>query len=233
MSQTAHKILLWGAGSQARLLAAMIKEQGLGRISAVFDDAGDQTVSAGVPGVDKPILTTLDDLRKAVAEATHICVAIGNHFGMARHTIAFKLREQGLSDLKIIHSRTTLDTGLDLGAGCVVMPGVTVNKFVTIGADTILNTGATIDHECRIGTGCHIMGAAALAGRVTVEDFATIGTNATILPDVTIGRGAYVGAGAVVTRSVDSNIIVAGVPAKPIGTAQHPVRRKLIDALST
>jgi UDP-2-acetamido-3-amino-2,3-dideoxy-glucuronate N-acetyltransferase len=50
-----------------------------------------------------------------------------------------------------------------------------------------------------------------------VESGASIGANATILPGLRIGSGAMVGAGAVVTRSVPPNAIVAGNPARIIG----------------
>ena len=43
-----------------------------------------------------------------------------------------------------------------------------------------------------------------------------IGMNATIMKGVTIGENAIVGAGAVVTKDVPTNAIVAGVPAKVI-----------------
>ena len=49
---------------------------------------------------------------------------------------------------------------------------------------------------------------------VRVEDGADIGVNAVLLPGVTVGTGAIVGAGAVVTKDVAPNTIVAGVPAK-------------------
>jgi acetyltransferase-like isoleucine patch superfamily enzyme len=49
---------------------------------------------------------------------------------------------------------------------------------------------------------------------VRVGDGADIGVNAVLLPGVTVGAGAIVGAGAVVTKDVDANTIVAGVPAK-------------------
>ncbi len=61
----------------------------------------------------------------------------------------------------------------------------------------------------------------------TVCRRASIGANATILPGVTIGRNAMVGAGAVVTRDVPPNAIVAGNPARIIGYADSlkPARR--------
>ena len=45
-----------------------------------------------------------------------------------------------------------------------------------------------------------------------------IGTGAVILDGVTVGKGAIIGAGAVVTKDVPANSIVAGVPAKVIRT---------------
>lgn len=49
-----------------------------------------------------------------------------------------------------------------------------------------------------------------------VKKGASIGSSATILCGITIGENAIVGAGAVVTKDVPDNTIVAGVPAKVI-----------------
>lgn len=49
-----------------------------------------------------------------------------------------------------------------------------------------------------------------------VKNGASIGSSSTILCGVTIGENAIVGAGAVVTKDVPANTIVAGVPAKVI-----------------
>lgn len=43
-----------------------------------------------------------------------------------------------------------------------------------------------------------------------------IGANVTVLPGVTIGDNAVIAAGAVVTKNVPANVVVAGVPAKVI-----------------
>lgn len=58
--------------------------------------------------------------------------------------------------------------------------------------------------------------------KVTLEKDAFLGTNAVILPGITIGEGAVVAANSLVIKSVKPYVIVAGVPAKPIG-----VRKKV------
>ncbi len=51
---------------------------------------------------------------------------------------------------------------------------------------------------------------------ILIEDNVWIGGAAILLPGVSIGRNAVVGAGAVVTRNVPANTIVAGNPARVI-----------------
>lgn len=51
---------------------------------------------------------------------------------------------------------------------------------------------------------------------VLIKKNAWIGAKAVILPGVTVGENAVVAAGAVVTKDVEANTVVAGVPAKII-----------------
>lgn len=52
--------------------------------------------------------------------------------------------------------------------------------------------------------------------KVVIESDVWIGCNVVILPGVRIGRGCVIAAGAVITKSVESFSIVAGVPGKVI-----------------
>ena len=52
-----------------------------------------------------------------------------------------------------------------------------------------------------------------------VRQGAALGANSTILPGVTIGRWAMIGSGSVVTRDVGDHELVAGNPARRLGSA--------------
>ena len=54
-----------------------------------------------------------------------------------------------------------------------------------------------------------------------------IGTNAIIMPGVIIGDNVIIGAGTIVTKNVDSNSVVAGVPAKKICTIDDYYKKNI------
>ena len=54
-----------------------------------------------------------------------------------------------------------------------------------------------------------------ISGKVTIGEFSFIGTGAVILPGIKIGSRCVVGAGAVVSKDVQDNVTVVGLPAKP------------------
>ena len=58
-------------------------------------------------------------------------------------------------------------------------------------------------------------------GKIVIGNNCFIGYGTKIMPGVTIGDNVIVGAGAIVTKDVPSNHIVAGVPAKVICTIEE------------
>ena len=91
--------------------------------------------------------------------------------------------------------------------------------------------GITIGDGCQIG---HNVVFATLNHGLAPEDRKTtypapitlgknvwVGSNATILQDVSIGDNAIIGAGAVVTKNVEANTIVGGVPARFIKSIEN------------
>jgi acetyltransferase-like isoleucine patch superfamily enzyme len=57
--------------------------------------------------------------------------------------------------------------------------------------------------------------------RIEIEDDCWLGARVTVLGGVTIGRGSVIAAGSVVTRDVPPYSIVAGVPARVVGSRER------------
>ena len=95
---------------------------------------------------------------------------------------------------------------------------ILVAEEVTIGADCTLSWDVQIlDNDFHRLT---IRGVERpMSAPVRIGDRVWIGTGAIVLKGVTIGDGAVVAAGAVVAEDVAPGAIVAGIPAKQIGTA--------------
>ena len=60
---------------------------------------------------------------------------------------------------------------------------------------------------------------------VIIEDNVWLGEFVSVLPGVTIGKGTIVGANSVVSKSLPSNVIAVGTPAKPIKKYNFEIQR--------
>ncbi len=63
-------------------------------------------------------------------------------------------------------------------------------------------------------------------GCIYVGNNVMIGAGAMILPNVCIGNNVIIGAGAIVTKDIPDNSVVAGVPAKVIGSFDDFVEKR-------
>ena len=95
-----------------------------------------------------------------------------------------------------------------INAGCSFQDqgGITIGDGCLLGHNTVI---ATLNHDENPAKRNNLFPAP-----VVIGNRVWIGSNATILPGVTIGDNAIVAAGAVVTKDVPPDTVVAGVPAK-------------------
>ena len=94
---------------------------------------------------------------------------------------------------------------------------VTIGDYVMIGPNVLISTvGHPLSPK---GRREHI----GICKPVIIGNDVWIGGNAVILPGVTIGSNVVVGAGAVVTKDVPDNCVVAGVPARVIKPLENDV----------
>ena len=120
--------------------------------------------------------------------------------------------------------------GCTIGNGCFIGPFVEIQKNVSIGNEARIQShsficdGVTIGNHCFIGHGTMFTNDK-FVDSTTFENWVRketkigndvrIGSNVTLLP-VTVGDNAIIGAGAVVTKDVPANWVVAGNPAKKV-----------------
>lgn len=105
--------------------------------------------------------------------------------------------------------------GLKIGRECKILPGVIIDPshvwHVVIGDEVTLAPRVHIlahDASMKFHLGYTRI------GKVNIGNRVFIGAGSIILPGVSIGDNSVIGAGSVVTRSIPSNVIAAGNPAR-------------------
>ncbi|UFU00036.1 N-acetyltransferase [Radiobacillus kanasensis] len=137
-------------------------------------------------------------------------------------------------------------SGTKIGKGVFIGDQASIRENVSVGPDSVIGRAAIVELNTTIGKSCTIQTLAYVTGDTTLEDEvfigpcvsmsndkymgaqpfslkgphirkgAKIGNNASLLPGVTIGKDTIVGAGSVVTKNIEENIVVAGIPARKI-----------------
>ena len=151
------------------------------------------------------------------ADSRQVCVAISN--GEIRSRLVSQCVSDEVSFFEVRAENVVELDEVQLGAGAILCPFVTLTSNIRIGQHFHANLYSYVEHDCVIGDFVTFAPGVHCNGNVVVEDHAYIGTGAILRQGkpgnpLIIGRGAVVGMGAVVTKNVAPGITVVGNPAR-------------------
>lgn len=141
------------------------------------------------------------------------------YFGLGDPDKIHKVRGkfQGYQFPNLIHPNVKYHkSSLELGEGNILTAGSILTVDIKIGSFNVFNLNTTIGHDTEIGD-CNVFNPGAnISGSVIIGDRNLVGTNATILQGVQIGSKNKLGAACMVNKPVADELIMVGVPAKPL-----------------
>ena len=162
---------------------------------------------------------TFDQFVADPAETKLVSVAIAD--SLVRKKLAQRCSDAGLAFVDISHAGNVIMDDVEIEAGSILTPFVTITSNVRIGKQFHANIYSYVAHDCVIGDYVTFAPRVMCNGNVHVHDYAYIGTGAILKQGkpgkpLVIGEGAVVGMGAVVTKDVAPGAVVVGNPAKPL-----------------
>lgn len=205
-------MLIIGAKGFAKEVLEIFHQQNKTEGIFFFDDV---TVNAPESLYQFPVLNSIEQTKKLFETDNSFTIGVGDPFVRYKLYEKFMLIggqfESSISPhAHIGHYENTIKEG------CNIMTGVVITNSVTIEKGCLINLNCTIGHDTVIGMFTELSPSVSVSGNCRIGSFCNIGTHATILPKVTLGNNVVVGAGAVVTKDVDDNQTVIGIPAKPV-----------------
>lgn len=208
-----NELLIYGAGGLGREIASSISAFPDWQVRGFVDD------NPALQTVDGfPVVGDIEWLKK-IGAPINLIVAVGDPVKKKKIVNQIKLIPN-INYPTFVHPSATILNKLNvkIGKGSIISAGCILTTNIEISKHVLINLNVTIGHDVLIGEFSSIMPGANVAGNVIVGNAVLIGSGANILNGLSLGDGSRVGAGAVVTRSVNAEITVVGIPAKDINS---------------
>ncbi len=205
------KVVIWGAGAHAQVVADAVMLEGRYQICGFLDDLhadrrGSEFFGATVLGGQEQ----LDGLLER--GVTNLIFGFGDC--AARLRLATMLTKRGCQFGTVVHPSATVAGDVTIGPGTVILAGAVISTGAKIGSNVIVNTSASIDHHSQVADGAHIAPGCRIAGHVEIGRGTWLGIGSTVIDGARIGHSTVIGAGAVVLKDIPDGVVAYGVPAR-------------------
>ena len=212
------RIAIFGAGGFGREVLQVIRD--INSLQPTWSCVGflvdpDFDHPAHVAGL--PVLGSIDWL--AANPDVWVVVAIGSPAG--RWQVTGRIRQHCPNRFAtLVHPRAWLGDRVHLGEGTIVCAGALVTTDIRICDHVQVHVGCTIGHDAELRDFVTLTPRVNVSGNVLIQEGTEVGAGAVIIPKCVIGHWAVVGAGTVITRSLQDNVVAVGVPARVVKERQ-------------
>lgn len=203
--------VIYGAGGHASELRYEMEKENI-YVVAFVDDFSSGHIVEGVP------VLTFEEASNKYKEC-HWFIAVGDP--SSRRVLSKKVAGAALPVGRFISSGAHILPTTVIGDGAQVFHGAVISANVRIGDFVIINFGSVISHDVKIGSFSTVSPGVHVAGNVSIGEGVWLGVGSSIrngsaAKPLTVGDWSVVGAGACVISEVENNLVVVGVPARPI-----------------
>lgn len=146
----------------------------------------------------------------------NFAISVGDN--IIRSELYQKIKICGGNLVTLIHPSAIISKYAEIKDGVQIFANAIIDPDTEIDEDSIISSKSSVLHGSRIKKHAFLAPDVVLGANTIVEEFAFIGLNATIISNKVnlIGKHSTIGASAVVTKSVEKNTLVVGMPAKKV-----------------
>ena len=208
-------IYILGSGGLAKEVYFLIKEINKFDVIAFIDIEEKKNIIFTEKSV--PVISEEDFLNQIHLITPKIAIGIGDPILIEKLSIKFN----DFDFPNLIHPNVVLDhDNISMGKGNILSPGVIMTTNIIIGDFNIFNLSVTIGHDVKIGNGNVFNPSVNISGQVKIDNSNLFGVGSIVLQEKSIGSNSTLGASALLTKNVEDNIVLVGIPAKKITKTQ-------------
>jgi sugar O-acyltransferase (sialic acid O-acetyltransferase NeuD family) len=207
-------IVIIGGGNQAHYTIDIIEKENKYNIIGIIDSI----YEIGSDRFGYKVIGRQEDINNLIKKYNIQggLISIGDNW--IRHIISKQILNlvPDFEFVNAIHPSVIIGNNVKLGVGIVAMAGVIFNPKSIIGDFTFFATGAQVEHDCTIFDFASISAGSITGGYVKLGKYSALTLGVTVLDRLEIGENTVVGAGSLVLKSLPSNVLAYGNPAKII-----------------
>lgn len=133
---------------------------------------------------------------------------------MTRVVLDEKLQKHGIQLGVIVNPDACIDSTIEIGPGTQILSHAFVGPNVKLGRCCLLQSLVTVGHDQTVGDYCTFEPNVWVGGATNIGTRTYFAPGSMVREGITIGDNTIIGMGSIVTKSMPSNVVVYGNPAK-------------------